>query len=201
MMPEPMITIRPMKIPGRWRDGYALDAHTVRSVYLGEDEYGNPTFDTERSEIGESLYQLKYRGDLSVVPPIVEAAATFVSAWSPGAEVLVPVPPTRSRTVQPVRIIVEALAERLAIPAAMECVRRVRGAPELKNVFDFDERLRALAGAHEIDRTQVEGRRVLLFDDLYRSGATLNELTAALYDRGGAAEVYALTITQTRSRR
>jgi predicted amidophosphoribosyltransferase len=50
-----------------------------------------------------------------------------------------------------------------------------------------------------VDRTQVQGRRILLFDDLYRSGATMNAITAALYDEGAAADVFALTITRTRS--
>ncbi len=33
----------------------------------------------------------------------------------------------------------------------------------------------------------------------YRSGATMNAITAALYDEGAAADVFALTITRTRS--
>lgn len=46
----------------------------------------------------------------------------------------------------------------------------------------------------------ARGRHVLLFDDLHRSGATMNAITEALYDDGDAAEVFALTITRTRSR-
>jgi len=42
---------------------------------------------------------------------------------------------------------------------------------------------------------------VLLFDDLYRSGATMNAIAAALLDEGGAADVFALAITRTRSKR
>ncbi len=52
-----------------------------------------------------------------------------------------------------------------------------------------------------MNRAQVQGHRVLLFDDLYRSGATLNAITVALYDNGGATEVFALTMTRTRSSR
>ena len=47
---------------------------------------------------------------------------------------------------------------------------------------------------------KVEGRKVLLFDDLFRSGATMNAITSALYDQGQAREVYALTLTRTRSK-
>lgn len=46
----------------------------------------------------------------------------------------------------------------------------------------------------------MEGRKVLLFDDLFRSGATMNSITAALLEKGQASEVFALTLTRTRSK-
>ena len=95
----------------------------------------------------------------------------------------------------------EALAKRLGLPFAQDWVRKTREIPELKNVYDYDERIRLLAGAHEADRAKAEGRRVLAFDDLYRSGATLNAIAETLYDQGGVSEVFALTITRTRSLR
>jgi predicted amidophosphoribosyltransferase len=78
-------------------------------------------------------------------------------------------------------------------------VTRVRDVPELKNIYDYNERARLLADPHQVDKAQVQGRKVLLFDDLYRSGATMNAISAALYDSGAAADVFALTITKTRS--
>jgi hypothetical protein len=36
--------------------------------------------------------------------------------------------------------------------------------------------------------------------DLFRSGATMNAITGALYDQGRARDVYALTLTRTRSK-
>ena len=76
---------------------------------------------------------------------------------------------------------------------------KTRDLPELKNVYEYNARIQLLEGAHTVDRTQVQGRKILLFDDLYRSGATMNAITAALYDEGEAANVFALTITRTRS--
>jgi hypothetical protein len=43
-----LITIRPSLIPGRWREGYALDLHTENAIHIGDDEYGHPQFDTKR---------------------------------------------------------------------------------------------------------------------------------------------------------
>src|SRR5688572_33431110 len=68
-----------MRIPGRWRDGFALDFHTLSSTHLGYDEFGHAIFDTKRSELGELLYQLKYQSNQSTIPEIVEAAAGFRS--------------------------------------------------------------------------------------------------------------------------
>jgi predicted amidophosphoribosyltransferase len=79
-------------------------------------------------------------------------------------------------------------------------VRRTRDVPQLKDVFDYDERWRLLDGLHEVDRAKVEGRRVLLFDDLFSTGATMNAVTSVLYDRGHLRDLYALTLTRTRSR-
>jgi competence protein ComFC len=45
----------------------------------------------------------------------------------------------------------------------------------------------------------LHGQGILLFDDLYRSGATMDAITAELYESGKAMDVFALTITRTRS--
>jgi competence protein ComFC len=99
-----------------------------------------------------------------------------------------------------VLLVAEALGKRLAIPVGSKAVARVKTLPELKNVYDYDARLRLLQGTHSVDRATTDGQRVLLFDDLFRSGATMNTVTEALYEAGCAAEVFALTITRTRSR-
>jgi len=196
-----MISFDPVRIPGRWREGYALDLHTVQSNFLGDDEYGRAQFETKRSAVGELLYRLKYKSDLSTVAELVEAAAFFVRSWEPPVDILVPVPASRTRALQPVLAVGEALASELKLEFSPGSVRRTRKIRELKDVYQYDERFRLLSGFHKVDRTMVKGRRVLLFDDLFRSGATLNAITAALYDQGSASDVYALTITRTRSHR
>lgn len=196
-----MANIKPMRIPGRWREGFVLDYHTQGSTYIGDDEYGHPMFDTKRSEVGELLYRLKYRSDSSVLEELVVTAARFVQSWNPGATVIIPVPPSRSRRPQqPVHVIAEALGKQVGIPVALNGVTRTKETPELKNVYAYDERLRLLEGAHAVEASVVSGQRVLLFDDLYRSGATMNAITAALYDQGGVVDVYALALTRTRSK-
>jgi competence protein ComFC len=155
-------------------------------------------FESTRSEIGELLYRLKYSHDQSVITEIAEAAANFVKGWQPNLDIIVPVPPSTTRSIQPVYVLASALGQELGIPVA-PCLTATRDPSPLKNVNDLDERMRLLAGLYAVDASATTGKRILLFDDLYRSGATMNEITTAIYDQGHAADVFALTITRTRS--
>jgi competence protein ComFC len=192
--------IHQRQILGKWRQGFALDIHTLSSIFVGDDEFGHPRYETTRSDIGELLYRLKYSHDQSVVDEIAEAAASFVKGWQPDLNVIVPVPPSTMRSVQPVYILADALGQKLRLPVA-RCLTTTRDASPLKNVNDLDDRMRLLAGLYAIDASATTGKTVLLFDDLYRSGATLNEITTTLYNQGHAADVLVLTITRTRSNR
>ena len=126
------------------------------------------------------------------------AVETLMKAWNPTVDILVPVPPSTDRAVQPVRVLAKAISQRLAIPLA-DCVKRRRNEPQLKNIFDLDERAKLLEGLHAVDKSVTRDQSVLLFDDLYRSGATMNAITTELYETGEATDVFALTITRTRS--
>ena len=75
----------------------------------------------------------------------------------------------------------------------------MRDTPQLKNIYDLDERLAVLDGAHTVDVAATRGKQVLLVDDLFRSGATMNAITTALFEQGEAAAVFAFTISRTRS--
>jgi predicted amidophosphoribosyltransferase len=189
---------QPRRILGKWTQGFALDVHTLSSIPVGYNEYGHMQFDTTRSDVGELLFRLKNRADTSAVPQLVADAVTFMQRWQPAIDMIVPVPPSNMRTVQPVSLLAEGISKQLALPL-VHAVTKTRDTPQLKNIFDLDARLTALEGVHMADPALTQGKRVLLFDDLFRSGATMNVITTVLYDQGKAADVFALTITRTRS--
>ncbi|MFA6471999.1 MAG: ComF family protein [Candidatus Latescibacterota bacterium] len=196
-----MTNIKPITIQGRWRKGFVLDYHTVGSTFLGSDEYGHPIFDTKRTELGELLYRLKYRSDTSVITEIIQAATDFISRWNPEIDCIVPVLPSRSgRPLQPVMVLAEEISAKLNLPVTKNCIIKVKETPELKNIFDYDERLHLLEDVHRVESPLIAGKKVLLFDDLYRSGATMNAIASALYDQGNVADIFALAITRTRSK-
>lgn len=195
-----MAAIHPTRIPGRWREGFALDAHTLSSDFVGHDEFGHPRFETKRTELDELLYRLKYGSDTSVVDEISDAAAEFLNSWNPRVTLILPVPASKARSQQPVILMAEALARRAKLPMDAKAVKRIKPLPELKDVYEYDARVKLLLTAHAVDRAATVEQRILLFDDLFRSGATMNAITTALYEDGQAGEVFALTITRTRSR-
>ena len=193
-----MSDFRPRHILGKWQQGFALDLHTLSSVPVGYNEFGHMQFDTKRSEVGELLFKLKFRGDTSVVPELIADAVTFLKRWCPPVDIIVPVPPSGLRAVQPVILLAQGISTELGIPLA-QCVTKMRDTPQLKNIYDLDERLAVLDGVHAVDVAATRGKQVLLFDDLFRSGATMNAITMALYEQGEAVAVFALTISRTRS--
>ena len=195
-----MANFQARQIIGKWKQGFALDLHTLSSTPIGHNEFGHMQFNTQYSEVGELLYKLKYKSDQAAVNELADAADRFVKAWKLNIDIIVPVPASTARKIQPVALLASALSQRLNIPV-VDCVKRTRDVPQLKNVRDLDERMILLADLHAVDVTATQGKRILLFDDLYRSGATMNAITTTLYEQGKAADVFALTITQTRSYR
>ncbi|MBK8909417.1 MAG: ComF family protein [Rhodospirillales bacterium] len=193
-----MIAIHPQNIVGRWRCGVALDFHTTSSTPTGPNEFGHMQFDTVRPEIAELLYQLKYRGKQDAAKDMIEAAATFLMPHLGKVDLIVPVPPSSARAVQPVLVLAHGLGDAVGLPVA-ECVTTTRSTTQLKGVTDPDKRNALVDGLYVVDANQTAGKNVLLFDDLFRSGATMNAITDVLLQQGKASSVRALAITKTRS--
>jgi competence protein ComFC len=195
-----MVKTDPMRLPGPWSDGYVLERqHTVSSDFLGYDSYGNPQFDTKRSELGELVFRLKNRNDKSTVGSIADTAVEFVKGWAPPVDLIVPIPPSRKRAYQPVIEIANALGTRLEKPVNDAAIKKVKETPELKDVFDYEQRTKLLEGAFEADASVIAGKDILLVDDLYRSGATAMIVAKTLLD-AGAKSVQMLAMTKTRTR-
>ena len=117
---------------------------------------------------------------------------------NPGVDLIVPVPPSKARVVQPLFQIADEVGRFLSLPVDKTSVRKTKATPELKNV-DYAKRLELLGGAHSIEGDGLRDRRVLLLDDLYQSGATLNAIARLLNEAGGVSAVFALALTRARS--
>jgi competence protein ComFC len=188
-------------LEGNWKVGKAYDLHTVSSTHLGTDQFGHDRFENQRSEMGELVYQLKYKNDKSAVAKIVALLDQIGNIE--GFDFIVPIPPTKkNRPVKVVELIAVALGERRGVTVVTDALIN-DGNEELKGITDPVARNELLEKALQLtaSASQLKGKKILLVDDLYRSGSTLRVATDLLYTKGSAAEVCVLTMTKTRSNR
>lgn len=181
--------------------GLAFDVHTLSSTYLGQNELGYAQWDTTRSEIGELVYQLKYKQDRSKLSTIVTLLDKVKGVEQ--FNYIVPIPPTdRARPFQPVNEIALALGKHRGVKVLTDFLAKGAGGQQIKNVNDPAEREKQLRETLHIEATySIAGSSVLLIDDLYRSGATLRVATDLLLNQAKASDVCVLTMTKTRSNR
>jgi predicted amidophosphoribosyltransferase len=185
-----------IKLEGNWKIGWALGLHTISSVLLPDG-----SFHTERSPIGEKLYQLKYCFDKNQTNAIVDDLKDFMDSRlvTPYLSTIIPVPPSdETREFQPVYELARELGKRIDLPVIDSYIVKLKSTEQLKSVDDPEERKNILKGAFGVKDQSLQGKKVLLFDDLFRSGSTLRELTNVLYKKGLVQNVYVLTVTKTR---
>lgn len=187
-------------ISGNWTDGYALDKHSLFSRFAGYNEWGHPTFDTTRTEVGEALFQLKYRHDFDQVKPLAKAVVRHVASKFDNIGLVVPVPASTPRARQPVPEVAKAVADRVGAPYFDNIVVKsalVANGGSLKNLGSKEAKVAALEGRFLLNKPITNDGRwnALVIDDLYQSGATMEAVceTLAGYSKIGNIYVAALT--------
>ena len=142
------------KLDGSWDLGYALHKHTLSSVYVGDDEYGHPRFETTRSEPGEALYQLKYRADWDQVQPLAAQVTTSLLPLFGEIGLIIPMPASTTRARQPVDEIANELGRLIGKPVFDNIVIKApapQGSPQLKNLHGREAKDAALQGRFSIN--------------------------------------------------
>jgi len=49
------LKINPVAIHGPWTQGWALDLHTLSSLFVGDDAFGHPQFENKKSLMALTL--------------------------------------------------------------------------------------------------------------------------------------------------
>jgi ComF family protein len=135
--------------------------------------------------------RLKYGRKVAVAKTMARYMAPLVGEHPEGA-LLIPVPLHRGRLWQrgfnQSAIIASELARRTGLDSNVVALRRIKRTPPLKGMSE-QQRRRAVAGAFKVgDGAAVDGRTIVLVDDVLTTGSTANACARALR-RAGAARV------------
>ena len=143
------------------------------------------------------VHLLKYEHLTSLAEPM--AREMIPLALDAACDLIVPVPlhagRQRSRGYNQSALLAKHIAREIGIAVDTKATRRTRATRPLALSMDRHERRRIVAGAFAAHPARVEGRRILLIDDVVTTGATLDECARALL-AAGAASVTALTFVR-----
>ncbi|MCL2437186.1 MAG: hypothetical protein FWD00_04020 [Clostridiales bacterium] len=189
------MSINPIKLVGNWVEGYALDKHVVISEYIGEDAFGHKQFKNTYTEIGLLLYKMKYNGHYDTSEEILELAIPFLNEWlqDKHVDIILPVPPTKRRDVQPVYVIAETIAKHYNISYSEEVIIKAT----VEQAKDMQKGKKSLEGTIKLLKKPKRKCDILLIDDLFSTGSTISECVRILKTNELVDNIYILTITKT----
>ena len=145
------MNVNVMQIKGNWDLGYVLDWHIESSEFIVHNQFGRPEFDTKRTEIGEAIFQLKYRHDLTKIEPLAETMVLNLKSAFQTASFIVPMPPSKSRGTQPAVELARKVAEKMALPLFEDILLKKGTTPQMKDIDTKEERVNALMGCFYIN--------------------------------------------------
>ena len=189
-----------IELEGNWDNGLAYDIHTLDSTYLGVNENGHKQFETTYSTMGSLVKGLKYNHKRENIAKIINLITAKIKGLDT-FDVIVPIPPTKYRFLQPVEELAKELGRRKRV-RVINALEKMSLNTELKNIESPEERRKALQETMRLtEKHDFSGKKILLLDDLFRSGITLEVATNILYNDAKAERVCVLTMTKTRSNR
>ncbi len=145
-----------------------------------------------------SIYKLKYAGRQEYADYFGEETARllgeFLREQSPEALVPMPLHPRREavRGYNQAKVYAAAISRYTGIPMRADLLKRVRNTVPMK-MLDPMQRQNNLKKAFIVPRNDVKLNRVFLVDDIYTTGATVEEAARVLH-AAGISEVGFVTI-------
>ena len=149
----------------------------------------------------EALHALKFGGHRALAAPLADLVASVLAGrWPAGPpDLLVPVPlhprRERERGFNQAGLIARRLGRAWGCPVRPDVLARVV-ATESQTALDSAARLANVRGAFRLRRPQVvEGRHVVLVDDILTTGATVSACARAL-EAGGPRTIGVVAVAR-----
>ena len=172
---------------------YCYDCTMIRHVF----EEGRSIW-IHKEPVSRAVYALKYQNRRIYAKAFVEEMADQYGYYlrEKKVELIVPVPlhrkKMRIRGYNQAALVAEVLGEITGISVDEDILVRVKNTKPLKQLND-KERRRSIRGAFSV-RKSVWAKTIVLIDDIYTTGSTLDEAARVLL-KAGAEKVYFLTIS------
>ena len=152
-----------------------------------------------REPVPGAIYRFKYRNRRSYAKVFAREMEKYYGSWIRKREigVMIPVPlhaaRRRHRGYNQAELLAEELSVLTGIPVEKKALFRIRNTIPQKSL-DTGERKKNLQGAFAVSGRWKPVKNVLLIDDIYTTGSTI-EHAARVMHRAGAENVYFLTIS------
>ena len=189
-------TLCPIYIDGPWESGIALGMHIVRSVAIGENEFGHMQFDNTYSEVGQLMHNFKSKQNDEAGRELALFALAILKKHRAQFDVVAAVPSSTEKTVT--ARLAQWLSDDLGVVDGSNEIT-TSNHRQVKNIH-LDERKTVLAKATKVTPKAFRGQRVLVVDDMLDSGATLATVVEAVQTVGQATKVSVLACTKTKNR-
>ncbi len=151
-----------------------------------------------QTPLKEAITLFKYQGKLALAHPLTQAMIAALPALPP-LDGIIPVPlhpqRLREREYNQSHLLAHRLSQELGIPLFLACLLRIRPTPP-QTSLSRKARLTNLRKAFSVaNLALIKGKRILLVDDVFTTGTTLNECAKTLR-RAGSGPVYGLTLAR-----
>lgn len=146
----------------------------------------------------DSLHRYKYGARREYTPfyvkLIMEHCGPLIRQW--GIDVIIPVPMYHHKELvrgyNQATLLADALGELLNIPVDSKILIRSRNTRPMKELND-KERLKNLQSAFKIQKSMIKYKHILLVDDIYTTGTTMDACARCL-KQAGASRVYYVSL-------
>ena len=152
----------------------------------------------EYEDIAPALYRFKYDGCREYATffgrELAGQLGNYIRSLEPDGLVPIPMYPTkeRRRGYNQAGLLAQALGRELDIPVYPKLVVRNRNTRPLKEL-NSEERLNNLKRAFNLEQNGVKLKKIILVDDIYTTGSTMDQVSAVLLN-GGCQRVYFVTL-------
>lgn len=181
--------------PVRYKEQeFCSDCMRIRHVY----DRGAALW-LHKEPVNKSIYQFKYHNQRFYAEyyaeQLIRQYGRLIQKWAP--EVILPVPlharRKRRRGYNQAELLARELGKQLEIPVCINLVKRVRYTSPQK-ILDHKKRKKNLEQAFAVSMPVRRLRRVLVVDDIYTTGNTIDAVAEVL-KRAGVQKVYFLTVS------